>query len=206
MCREVLEIVRQSDTKNIEMQLALQCAPVIADLKCANLLNLSRNRIAEVQAVLDGSGLSAVVLCETKERTASLVFREEELGEVLSDERARRLLRRFGYRRFSTRDAIWVFAARYRRYLSGEGAFPHEIGVLLGYPLEDVEGFIRYRGQHYLYAGYWKVYRDAPEKIRMFRKIEEEKDKMVRILAKGIPMERILTAYEARRTMRRAAV
>ena len=35
-----------------------------------------------------------------------------------------------------------------------KGAFPHEIGLLLGYPVEDVLGFIRYQGKNYLYTGY----------------------------------------------------
>lgn len=36
--------------------------------------------------------------------------------------------------------------------------FPHEMGILLGYPVEDVEGFIINNGKNELYTGYWKVY------------------------------------------------
>ena len=38
--------------------------------------------------------------------------------------------------------------------LEEKGAFPHEIGLLLGYPVEDVLGFIRHQGKNYLYTGY----------------------------------------------------
>ena len=41
--------------------------------------------------------------------------------------------------------------------------FPHEIGVFLGYPLEDVEGFIQNGGRNYTCCGCWKSYGD-PEK------------------------------------------
>lgn len=46
------------------------------------------------------------------------------------------------------------------RRLCLEREFPHEIGVFLGYPLEDVVGFIRNRGRNYTCCGYWKAYGD----------------------------------------------
>ena len=42
--------------------------------------------------------------------------------------------------------------------------FPHEIGVFLGYPLDDVKGFIKNEGKKYLMIGYWKVYSDLAER------------------------------------------
>ena len=47
-----------------------------------------------------------------------------------------------------------------------EEDFPHEIGLFLGYPLEDVEGFIENRGRNYTCCGCWKAYGD-PEKARI---------------------------------------
>ncbi len=44
-----------------------------------------------------------------------------------------------------------------------QGDFPHEIDVFLGYPCEDVRGFIRHGGQGYKLCGYWKVYGDPRE-------------------------------------------
>ncbi len=32
--------------------------------------------------------------------------------------------------------------------------FPHEMGLLLGYPVEDVVGFMENNGKNYLYSGY----------------------------------------------------
>ena len=43
--------------------------------------------------------------------------------------------------------------------------FPHEIGIFLGYPIEDVEGFIENRGENFKICGYWKVY-GCPEKAK----------------------------------------
>lgn len=37
---------------------------------------------------------------------------------------------------------------------------PHEVGIFLGIPVEDVEGFIDHKGKNYLLCRYWKVYGD----------------------------------------------
>ena len=47
--------------------------------------------------------------------------------------------------------------------MCGEPGFPHEMGVLLGYPVEDVRGFMEQNGQNALYQGYWKVYAHVPD-------------------------------------------
>ena len=46
--------------------------------------------------------------------------------------------------------------------------FPHEIGLFLGYPLEDVKGFIINAGKNSKSTGYWKVYGDVEKSERIF--------------------------------------
>lgn len=61
---------------------------------------------------------------------------------------------------------------------AGRGArtgFPHEVGYLLGYPTEDVDGFIRHRGRGYLLAGPWKVYRNRARAIAAFERIHRSR-------------------------------
>ena len=52
-------------------------------------------------------------------------------------------------------------------------AFPHEIGVFLGYPLQDVIGFIENKGMNSKYTGLWKVYGDRDESMKMFAKFRK---------------------------------
>ena len=51
--------------------------------------------------------------------------------------------------------------------------FPHEIGVFLGYPLEDVTGFINNTGKNFRYSGIWKVYGDEKEAEKRFYKYKK---------------------------------
>lgn len=59
-----------------------------------------------------------------------------------------------------------------RRLNRGED-FPHEIGLFLGYPAEDVSGFIRHGARCAKCVGTWKVYGDeesARKKFALYQK------------------------------------
>ena len=76
----------------------------------------------------------------------------------------------------------------------GEG-FPHEMGLLLGYPVEDVEGFIEHKGKNYLYSGYWKVYEDVASKRKIFEAYENAKEELIVLLANGHAVRSIIQLY-----------
>ena len=48
------------------------------------------------------------------------------------------------------------------------GEFPHEVGLFLSYPPEDVQGFIDHRACDFKCAGLWKVYSDEARAHRLF--------------------------------------
>ena len=56
--------------------------------------------------------------------------------------------------------------------LKSEPEFPHEIGLFLSYPPEDVLGFIRNKARKYKCVGYWKVYGDASAAQSIFETYE----------------------------------
>ena len=47
---------------------------------------------------------------------------------------------------------------------------PHEVGLFLGYPPEDVKGFIENKGRNALCSGLWKVYSDKENAERILQK------------------------------------
>lgn len=62
--------------------------------------------------------------------------------------------------------AIWLEYANQQTFKGDEsGEFPHEVGLFLSYPPEDVKGFIDHRANDFKCAGLWKVYGDE-EKVR----------------------------------------
>lgn len=57
--------------------------------------------------------------------------------------------------------------------------FPHEIGVFLGIPPMDVDGFIKNSGKNYLLNGYWKVYYNLKSAVDTFHRFDESRINLV---------------------------
>ena len=97
------------------------------------------------------------------------MFRPAELSRDLQNSEAAELLRQEGYPCESCGKCL---AALTRKLRSGEG-FPHEIGLFLSYPPEDVKGFIENRAANYKLSGLWKVYGDEKKAKELFAKYKK---------------------------------
>ena len=67
-----------------------------------------------------------------------------------------RILKRYGYTCERSDRCVAELVIRMRE----QKEFPHEVGLFLGYPPEDVHGFIENRAQCAKCIGAWKVYGD----------------------------------------------
>lgn len=192
MSKETLEIVQKTDWESIEMRIAFQCAPFIAGLKISNLLIFRRDELDELKDILKQAGISYFVVAVMDMKAVVLVFDRYRLAGYLQEGKVRQIFREMGYQDFALGKILLVFRLRYESYLMQKQEFPHEMGLLLGYPVEEVEGFIFNRGRNCLYAGYWKVYKDLPEKMLLFHKFEKARDAVVQLSFRGIGIEEII--------------
>lgn len=64
--------------------------------------------------------------------------------------------------------------------------FPHEVGLFLGYPLEDVIGFELNRAEDFKYSGIWKVYGDKASAIRRMNLYRNCTETCMKLLASGL--------------------
>lgn len=156
-------------------QLIRNCAPTLAGIKVGNLFNTKRKEgespktiIARWRAVLGAKGLSIVCLKVTPEYLLIYVYRPKSLKMALSHPEARRILCHCGYCRDC--DNIECQIDHLVERLSRYDTFPHEIGLFLGYPPEDVDGFIRNKGRGCKCVGCWKVYGDADDAQKQFNR------------------------------------
>ena len=195
MSQEVFEIVQRMDLKNVENQLALQCAPLIAGLKPSNLLIISKSSLYQVRQILKNSGISYTVLLVSGQRITILLYNRKELESYLAKTEVQQLFATMGYQKFSLEEILPVFQERYEYHMEKNSAFPHEMGLLLGYPVEDVEGFILNQGKNCLHIGYWKVYGNLAEKLQLFRKFELAKETLIQLVSNGVSMTDIIEIY-----------
>ncbi len=179
-------------TDDVELQLALQCAPLITGLKISNLLTISSDGFCLVEKIISGSFISMYPLLETEEKTVILLYQKERLEKYLRMMQVQKLLTEEGYPSCLLEDILPVLCEKYEAYVETKNDFPHELGLLLGYPPEDVEGFIRHRGKNCLCTGYWKVYADKERKLRLFEKYEYAKENLIQLLHYGLKMTEII--------------
>lgn len=142
----------------LERYLIEQGAATLAGLKTASLFCLPledpdwRAQTAGWDRSLAQKGLRLLPLRCQAGRALLYLYRPSQLQADLDRPGAGELLARYGYESTRAEDAL----SRLCQRLEEQGGFPHEIGLFLGYPLGDVEGFIRNRGQNCKCAGCWK--------------------------------------------------
>lgn len=164
------------------------CAPTLAGLKTATLFAAAyqspvevRRQVRCLNRVLVPKGLRAVPLMYGKRRVQIYVYRPDNLRRDLQNAQAQSILRELGYAGMEPAECI----CRLRHQLRDSEEYPHEIGLFLGYPLGDVEGFIRNRGQNCKCAGCWKVYCNELEAQKRFARIQKCRKVYARLWAQG---------------------
>lgn len=177
-----------------------QCAPVMAGLKAGGLFRWVEPDAAAMEALLhtwrsqlEPRGVKIEVLKACPRTHAYLIYayRQGRLRDILHQPAVRGFLCSAGYPHTADcRRCLDCLCAR----LQQEGEFPHEIGVFLDYPLQDVIGFMQNRGKNYTFTGYWRSYGD-PERARdRFAHLRKCTDVYLRCYHSGTPVTRLTVA------------
>lgn len=181
-----------------ERALACHCAPALLGVKAASLISLSAREYPKLETLAGEynakvSGPRFLVLGHCKERSLLLVYRPQLLEEALSHPLARAMLAEAGYPvepKGSNPPLPWLLRKLMDR-LEGEGDFPHEVGLFLGYPPEDVESFLA-NPEGCKLCGCWKVYHDVEGAKRLFRKFDACRTWLLKRLDGGEDLPSIL--------------
>ncbi len=164
------------------------CSPTLASLKTANLFSFPFSSESELyrqtahwNEVLEPKGVTITVLKQRENAALLYVYRRAKLREDLAKKGVRKFMSECGYESLSIDAAIEQLRSR----LGQNGEFPHEIGLFLGYPLEDVVGFIRNGGKNYKCTGLWKVYCNEVEAVKTFAKFKKCSSVYARLWSMG---------------------
>ena len=153
-----------------------QCAPTLAGIKTGSLFRAAYEdkkqllgQIREINQRLREKGLCLLPLRFRNGNALLYLYRPERLKTDLNNELARRTLGNAGYADQNPGRCVGTLIRR----LQDEAEFPHEIGLFLSYPPEDVRGFIENRAQNFKRAGLWKVCGDEARAEALFRKFKK---------------------------------
>ena len=176
----------------MEETLVRMAAPTLAGIKTGSLFPYyygSREALGEemgrVNRLLIPRGLLLVLLRLTGRSALLYLFRPADLEKDLTDRAVRELLRCAGYPCSGCGACLHHLLERFQK----EEGFPHEIGLFLSYPPEDVKGFLENRDD-YKAACLWKIYGDEDKARRLCAKYEKCTACYCRMWQKGCRLSR----------------
>lgn len=195
----------QEEEQWLNEQIALQCAPLMAGLKPSNLLIIPEayeNRLAKA---LRGTKIAWYLLTEYDGKQVYLLYKINELLVYLTETDVQKLLQKLGYDGAELFLLLQEISGKYTAHKRENAAFPHELGLLLGYPAMDVQGFIEHDGKDFLYSGYWKVYGNLKETLPLFQQFKMAKHFALHLAKRGYNIADIMAMYYKNKTSRLAA-
>lgn len=203
-------------TKMFERSLIKHCTPTLLGIKPANmfvhrqagsassgtgaagcgcgrfsdLLHAFRGRLAPM-------GVRIEVLAQRKTGHLVYVYRPKLVKRDLSDGRVRDYLEDMGYRVDDLGSCMELLHQRIcgtdlASLVRGTCAFPHEIGFFLGYPYDDVVGFIENEGRDSLCTGCWKVYSKEQDARDCFCRYKESTRQCLELHDQGLTLEQLI--------------
>lgn len=183
---------------SFEQQLAQHCAPALAGIKAANLVSCLKKDFPSFQNILQeythlfaNTDIRFCVLCECSQKYLLLVYREKALLKQLSNPTVQELLFQNGYP--NTTDLSALLRYLQVRFLKSDG-FPHEIGLFLGYPPEDVLDFQKYQGKNFQLCGYWKVYNNPQQAQQLFHRYDRCRLALCQRLQSGFSLAKLFVS------------
>ncbi len=180
-----------------EEYLVNYCAPTMAGIKTGSLFSCFYSNEEELRSdlrrynqIFMPKGLFLIPLKISGNRALLYLFRRDKLQSDLEGNEAGRMLRSIGYDTDDYRRCL----TKLIRKLRNSTEFPHEIGLFLSYPPEDVKGFVTDGADNYKLVGYWKVYSDVNAAKRTFNEYDHCTLDYSNRVKKGLGIESLIVA------------
>ncbi len=136
----------------------------VIGVKPASLINASRRALEFCRARFGrDNGVEYAVVKRHEVRVQLFVWHRESLARTLADPRMRACLERLGYPTDASPEEL---VQRVTGKIQGN-AYPHEIGLFLGYPIKDVYGFMGFPIPYRKTMG-WRMYGDVRPSERAY--------------------------------------
>ena len=182
----------------LEAKIVKHCAPVLTGIKpasmfscplksaqcCGNPACTSLKLVdfflayGDCKNRLSRLGVEMTILDQRERSALVFVYRPSHLLRTINSKESAEFLKTLGYDASDVNKSLNILAQRIDVANPSSGrrrtcSFPHEIGVFLGYPVEDVIGFMENQGDNYLVCGCWKACSNASDAITCFCRFEE---------------------------------
>jgi hypothetical protein len=170
----------RGERNRLEAFIRWTAGPVIGGIKPAAMVRIPRDGMdrsldvwgEEICQTLD---LSVLPLRESAAGVLVLLYRRRLLRKTLVGASGRYL----GAFSYPVKTGIDKCLEKLQDRFSGSEQFPHEVGIFLGYPLEDVISFSSGKVGAFACRGYWKVYHRPEKAERTFARMDRVRIKIL---------------------------
>lgn len=170
------------------------CSPTLANIKTGSLFALRctengvRGELRELNRMLLKKGLRILPIKKESNMTLLYLYRPKRLEMDLHNPEAKAILLAKGY---DSEDAGRCLVSLVNR-LAADKDFPHEIGLFLGYPPNDVKCFMENGGECAKCVGCWKSYGDPEQARKIFEKYKKCTEYYRTEKSKGRSLEQLI--------------
>lgn len=168
--------------------LVYQASWVIAGVKPAVTILINKKNqklynawINHGEESIEKLGLKNVILRENHNAVILMVYDEKILDNHLDNIEYQEFFKKLGYpENFDLDSYIEVLIERYGIYKC-----PHELGLFLGIPFDDVKDFIECSAKKCLLCKYWKVYNNKDLAEKIFSQYDEIRNYTIKNILEG---------------------
>ena len=177
-------------------------SPTFCDIKPGNLFfvkneDFDNDKFEAWKESFFKRGLMASYAQISETSTAILVLNVCWCRKILDDVFVQAYLSEKGYHTSSVFDFVEEL---FSRMIENEG-FPHEVGLILGYPVEDVIEFENHQGHDCKYCGCWKSYSDVDKARDCHCRFTECSRLCKKWYDEGYSINQIITKYQTLKTV-----
>ena len=144
--------------------------------------------LRRLNRILVPRGLRVLPLRYNEKTVLLYLYRIDALRKDLSGREAAQILREVGYESADSDRCVVELISK----LKSAKDFPHEVGLFLSYPPEDVRGFIDNHAGNCKYLGFWKVYGDVEKAKKTFASYENCTKAYNRMWRKGASLRSLI--------------
>ena len=181
----------------LEERIVRFCAPVLTGIKTGGLFNTCEldphticKETVKARKRLRRFGIDIRLFFTGGKMPLVYVYRPDALARDLADPEVQAFMTPLGYSTFDVQSALVQLAKRLRK----SDGFPHEIGLFLSYPLDDVKSFVEFGSRCCKFSGHWCVFHNEDQARKCFAAYDHSRAVCLARYRAGQPLEALTKA------------
>lgn len=172
------KLKNMSDVEYFDKYMLFLLAPVVSGLKPSSTITLKKNSkeyniwINYKDIFLKKTKLNHILLRENDSAIILLIYSKKKLDDYINKREVKQFLCKLDYNfEDNLENILSNLVDRYNKFHC-----PHELGLFLGIPLQDVVDFMECTTKKCLLCGYWKVFNDFDGALQIFNDYDKSKE------------------------------